>query len=219
MSRQDPVAWAERRAPHAPQVEIVLRAGSVHGREPDACVACHMAGDDPAVGRHSFATRFADGRPSPAACTACHEGATGLDDYLALGDWDGDGLREPHVEEVEGLLGQLEDRLASRVSALPPAGCGPSSAVLVGAPADRVVLVDADGRDVGDCDGDGVLDEGEEPALVEDDVLYGAAVAWLEALADGSRGLHDPRGQVRDLQDAIVRVIDGPRPPWDRPVF
>lgn len=218
-SRDDPVARAERRVPHAPQGELVLRAGSPHGRGLRACAECHMAGADPAVGRHTFAVRDAEGVPAAAACAGCHAGATSLDTFLARGDWDGDGTRAPHVTEVEGLLARLEADLRARVATLPPLGCGPGPAVSLAAQRDRVVVVDEAGHDLGDCDADGVLEEGESPALVPDDDLYDAAFAWLETLADGSRGLHDPRAQVRALQDAIGLVAEGPLPPWDRPPF
>lgn len=218
-SPDDPVARAERRAPHAPQGEVVLREGSPHGRGPDACAGCHMAGTDPTVGRHTFAMRGEDGTPNPAACTACHAGATDLDRFVGRGDWDGDGTREPHVEEVEGLLEVLAAGLGARVRALGPVGCGPGPAVFVGASRDRVVLVDAAGHDLGDCDADGALEEGESPALVPDEALYEAAFTWLETIADGSRGVHDPRGQVRALQSAVGLVAEGPLPPWDRPDF
>jgi predicted CXXCH cytochrome family protein len=218
-SRTDPVARAERRAPHAPQGDLILRAGNAHGRGQDACVQCHMTGDDPSVGRHTFALRDPEGRPNPTACVACHSGATNLDSYLAVGDWDGDGRREPHVEEFDGLMALLHAQIDRRVAALPPAGCGPDRPALVASVRDRVVLADAAGVDLGDCDRDGQLDDGESAALVPDDDLYDAAFIWIEATIDRSRGMHDPRGQIRDLQDAIRLVADGPLPPWDRPAF
>jgi len=177
-----------------------------------------MAGDDPGVGRHSFLLRDAEGRASPTACVGCHAGATNLDDFLAAGDWDGDGVREPHVQEVEALLALLAERLRDRAASEPP-GCGGAAAASVAALRDRVVLVDADGHDLGDCDGDGAIGEGESTALVPDDDLYDAAFVWLQTLQDGSRGLHDPVGQVRALQDAIRLVSDGAVPPWDRPAL
>ena len=217
-SRTDPTDRAERRAPHASQGVLVLRPGAPHGRGTDACVACHMEGDDPGVGRHSFLLRDAEGRASQTACTGCHPGATNLDAFLAAGDWDGDGVREPHVEEVEALLALLQERLRAEVALLPP-GCSGASAASVAAVRDRIVLVDAEGGDLGDCDGDGAIGEGEQPALVQDDDLYDAAFVWLETVQDGSRGLHDPRGQVIDLQDAIRSLGGGAAPPWDRPPF
>ena len=99
-------------------------------------------------------------------------------------------------------------------------GVADGSVAGVGAVRDRVVLVDAAGRDVGDCDGDGTIDEaaGEAPALVADDALYDASYAWIEARRDGSRSLHDPRGLVRSLQDALLSLAAA-RPTWDRPSF
>lgn len=218
-SLTDPVDVSERRAPHAPQGEIVLGARSPHGWGRDACAACHMAGTDPAVGHHSFTMRDPAGGPNVAACTSCHAGATSFDDFLAAGDWDGDGARAPHVAEVDGLVALLGARIATRLAQAPQVGCGPGPAVSVGSSRDRVVVVDAEGRDLGDCDGDGTLGEGETPALVADETLYRAGYAWLQIAADGSRGLHDPRGQVRALQDAILSLPVAPGPPWDRPVF
>lgn len=218
-SLDDPAAVAGRRAPHAPQAEIVLGLRSAHGRGPDACAACHMAGDDPAVGRHTFAMRDAEGHPNVAACSSCHAGATAFEQVLAGGDWDGDGMREAHVAEVEGLLEELSGRIASRIDADPPQGCGPDPAAFVGVSLDRIVTVDASGRDLGDCDGDGRLGPEESPAVVADETLYRAAWAYLEIGIDGSRGLHDPRGQVSALQDAILLVGAGAAPAWERPVF
>lgn len=121
-----------RGAHYGPQGEMLLGTGMATFGLPvignsahstivnDTCVACHGApSDSDFVGGHTFAMRHSPNPADPSqdiinaenACASCHSGLTDTYDYLARGDYDGDGQRKGIQSEVRGLLELLQPGL------------------------------------------------------------------------------------------------------------
>ena len=119
---------------HGPQGDIFTGTGayefagktyssSAHKLEiENACIDCHMAlpdgryGQNASIGGHSFgmgADVHGREKINLAACSSCHEdikmSKDGYYDYMAGGDYDGDGTVEYAQVEVLGLLDRLNN--------------------------------------------------------------------------------------------------------------
>jgi hypothetical protein len=194
---------------HAPQADVLLGRGarlarasgpSAHGAVADTCVACHAApwrDADPetiTLG-HTFAVRDAEGAIAPGACSACHGDVAPT--AIGAGDWDGDGIAgavaREHERAVQRARRTIERRI--RAAAVRDARCA-TRVVATGfvERAGLLLLTDEDGAILGDCDRDGVIEDGERAVTI--DVLPPVVrdAAWDLAMIerDGSRGVHHP---------------------------
>lgn len=114
-------------AHHGPQADMLIGAnapdyGMVFSTSPhaiageNACVDCHMAGEEFEVGGHSFNMNDAEGNDHVEACAPCHGnvGTTFKEKkYYINGnaDLDGNGVAEGLQLEVHGLMEQLSEYL------------------------------------------------------------------------------------------------------------
>jgi hypothetical protein len=242
----DPKHLAARRAPHAPQTDLMLGRGGYTLEPPaahavklpplggkacvkktkDSCVTCHMH-DGPkagakghhALGEHSFAMALKkDDKAGTqrvehlAACQSCHPKIKRFDDR-AKADYDGDGKVEGAQSEVDGLLTLLERALRQAIGAGAYKGCGgatgPATWIARGAQ-EKLVLVDAAGKDLGDCDANGAIERRERPfvfpAASRGALLHRAAYNYLVVKRDGSRGLHNYGYTVKLLQRTVTAL-------------
>ena len=203
-------ADARDAAPHAPQADVLLGrgarssprgAGAVHGAIANTCTACHMArpaGGDPRfgfAGGHTFSARGLGERGGvpPSACSACHEEAP---DAIGARDWNGDGEAGAPRAEATASLNELGGRLRAAIARRGLRGPCPTPRVaarVVDHDA-RLVLADAEGILLGDCDGDGRLEEGESSvgAARLPGPLGRAAYDLILLERDGSHGIHNP---------------------------
>lgn len=203
-------------APHSPQADVLLGRGArlvrafagspgPHARLAESCVECHMArppeGDAlfMRAGGHTFAIRDAttpQGTPySAAACARCHEGAVPAS--LGAGrDLDGDGQPGELAAEVGRAIAAARTSLRARIAAAGTRdGCTPARVAADFVDHDaRLVLVDAQGAFLGDCDSDRAPGESETWRTTADlpgplgELAYD--VAFVER--DGSYGHHNP---------------------------
>lgn len=222
---RDPADLAARRAPFfgaqadvlygagAMELEPASSAGIPHAG-PLGCVGCHLrAPTDPSlagvVGGHTFLVRSADGRPNVAACADCHDAADGFD-VPAGGDWDGDGEVEPGRAEVRGLLALARTALGEAIVAAAIPDClGAAVGAGVGEEGGRIVLVDAEGRILRGCGGEGLVVPDEHLEL------HRAAFDVMLVERDGSEGLHAPRYVAATLQAAVEALLADGRPDWE----
>ena len=220
---RDPVDIANRRAPaFGAQADLYYGTGAMSLEPPRIlqhaglinCIDCHKrTPTDPAllgaVGDHTFLIRTADGQVNVAACADCHDGAEGLD-VSAIGDWDGDGAIEPARAEVRGLLVLTRVALEQAIAAASVGDCGRSAvAATFTEESGRIVLTDAAGAGLLDC-------EGEPVTFTDEDLpLYRAAFDLLLVERDRSEGLHAPRFTAAVLQAALAGLVGDAAPPWD----
>jgi predicted CXXCH cytochrome family protein len=209
-------------APHAPQAEVVagtgakavagatIPAGGPHARVPGGCVRCHVARTAAAgplrVGGHTFRARDGDAENLVACGGHCHPGRERFD-LRAREDFDGDGVIETNRQEVDGLMAALGAALSAEVQRRALRGCG-GAAAGVGTTQGHLVLVDAKGVDVGDCDHDGKLKGDERPAVLPATAadLYPAAYNYLLLKRDASHGLHNLPFAVAVLRGSLAAV-------------
>ncbi|PIE18693.1 MAG: hypothetical protein CSA65_04255 [Proteobacteria bacterium] len=195
----------------------------------DTCVTCHMH-DGPiaamrghhSLGGHSFAMATKAGGTAKtagkriehiAACRSCHPKQESFDDP-AKGDYDGDGQVEGAQQEIDGLLGLVEAALRRAITTAAYKGCdganGPGVWIARGGGGAKLVLIDADGNDLGDCDRNGAIERRERaftfPATAEGTRFHKAAYNWLAVKRDGSRGLHNYGYTVKLLQRTLAAL-------------
>jgi hypothetical protein len=204
------------RAPHAPQTDVLLGRGSlllgrpkggVHAQLANACVACHMAipgADDPIRGRagaHTFSVRdlgATGARPilAQATCGACHGTSVPPQAIGGYRDWDGDGVSDNVGEELGRALAAVRSELRTRIAyARVHDECGtPHLGVDYVEHDAQLVLVDGEGKLLGDCDRDGRLAENEPWVGVAQLSRELRKVVWDVAMLekDGSHGRHNP---------------------------
>ncbi|HEY3356098.1 MAG TPA: cytochrome c3 family protein [Polyangia bacterium] len=218
------------RAPHAPQAQVlagrgawpidgaVPPAGGPHATVEGGCVRCHMAAADrsagPArVGGHSLRARRGEVENVAACGGHCHPGRARFD-LRARADFDGDGVVETNRQEVEGLLAAVKRALDAQVASRGLRGCG-GAAAGIGTSHELLVLVDARGVDLGDCDHDGQLAGVERPFVVPPAAadLVPFAYNYLLIARDASRGLHNLPFAVATLQRTLagLRAAASPR--------
>jgi len=167
----DPIEFLS--SPHA----VAVLPGHDQG---DACVNCHMAGEDKVdengevilVGGHSWNMNDAEGNDFVEACAPCHGNVgssfTEKKYYLnGYADHDGDGTAEGVQLEVKGLMEQL-------ALLLPPVGVDEVSVL----PSDTTLT----------------------PSIMKSAYAY----VWVEE--DRSFGIHNPAFTVDLLKTAIVEV-------------
>ncbi|HJZ87876.1 MAG TPA: hypothetical protein VKN99_22030 [Polyangia bacterium] len=147
-------AVRERRAPHAPQAELVQAR-----HEPDLCVTCHVQKDH-GGGGHTFAA-------GGAQAVKAHE------------------VRA----RIEPLLAAARDELARRASAIRACGRRGAGIEVRG---EFMVVVDASGHDLGDCNQNGQIDAGETSVRPPDDALAARAYDYFLIERDKSFGYHNP---------------------------
>ena len=166
-----------RSSPHA----VAVLPGHTQG---DACVNCHMAGEDKVdengdpilVGGHSWNMNDAEGVDFVEACAPCHGNiGTSFKDkkyyFNGVADHDGDGIAEGVQLEVRGLLEQLGELLPH----------------------------DAEGNV------SITIDNADSIALTPSIMKSGYVYIWIEE-EDRSFGIHNPAFTVQLLQVAIEEV-------------
>jgi hypothetical protein len=210
-------------APHAAQSEVLLGRGArlvppmedgAHRFIVDTCVRCHMARPalgDPLRGRvggHTFAMRARGGEPAfnEAACTPCH----GRVEPAAIGgerDRDGDGVAATVTREHAGALARVDGLLRERILGLGRRDrCSPARVATDVVEHDaRLLLTDASGALLGDCDGSRSFEAGEAAVTARALPRRLADVAHDVVLlrSDGSSGLHNPAYTFRVLGAAL----------------
>ena len=163
-----------RAAPHySAQADVLTASGGMplegieysssesHETFTDTCLGCHNE-------THAFNVAYG-------SCQAAECHTTDIDlDTPAEADYDGDGTVGSFKEEVEGLLGMLEDAILEELD-------GGSFRVEGGAIS--------------------FLDPAENPVEV-DDRVYAATYNHVLAAADGSLGIHNPAFVVSLLQES-----------------
>src|SRR5262249_4003789 len=138
---------------------------------------------------------------SRSSCAPCHGESAPRD--LGVRDWDGDGRAEPLIVEYRRALFRVRERMRASIAAEAiPDRCGPTRTAAACVDSDaRLMLVDAAGHLLGDCDTDGRIGVGESPISVGalPRTLADAAhdLAMLER--DGSSGVHNPEYAFRIL--------------------
>jgi hypothetical protein len=238
---RDPKTLSQRLAPHSPQADLSYgNAGYLLGPDDyptpsgaacsrtagDGCATCHMhegpGPDDPdyrKVGDHTFHMVSTEGRDNTRPCQVCHQGRQSFDPR-ARHDYDGNTKVESVREEVDGLIVVLEQRLAAAIAQRGYSGCDPATsagAFVKRGFAQKVVVVDKLGFDLGDCDRNGIIEREERAYLFPeaDLLLHKAAYNYLLVKADKSRGLHNLPYVVSLLQGTIHAVTKGINlPPW-----
>jgi hypothetical protein len=186
------------------------------------CVTCHMH-EGPKkgnvghlkVGGHTFKTSVKDANGKPlfentAACQKCHKGRRAFDE-TAKADYDGDGKRSAQRSEVRGLLALLEKSLRARIEKRAYIGCAsdkPRGVWFKRGSREKIVVVDSKGKDLGDCDGSGVIERREQPFVFPraDLLLHKAAYNYLVIVRDRSFGLHNYNYAVKLLQRTILAL-------------
>lgn len=237
-----PGVLVNRLAPHSPQADLSYgRGGYLIGPTDypipsgatcsstagDGCATCHMdegpaygEADHRKVGDHTFHMVSSEGVENTGPCQICHTGRTSFDPR-ARHDYDGSTKVESVRKEVDGLMALLKQRLETSIASRGYRGCAPQSSAGVFFKrgfAQRLVVVDAQGFDLGDCDRNGVIEREESPFLFPDaDVLlHKAAYNYLFVQTDKSRGLHNLPYVVSLLQRSIHAVSGGKNlPDWD----
>lgn len=230
-----PAALSSRKAPHAPQADLLYgRAGFTFGKAPlaqskgpltcaaktkDSCVTCHMHKPPPGqrqdlkMGSHTFLARAKkkDGATENiAACKTCHPKRASYN-AKAPQDYDGDGTIEGAQDEIKGLLARLQKVLRERIVARGYGGCDAAKSKGVdfmrGAQ-EKVVIVDAQGKDLGDCDRSGAIEREERPFTFPDAdvVLHKAAYNYLVVTRDRSFGLHNLPYTAKLLQQSLAAL-------------
>jgi hypothetical protein len=165
------------------------------------------------VGLHTFQMISPEGVPNLRPCVACHPGRTSYDSK-ARGDYDGNQRVEGVRQEVQGLLNLLEARLSSAIKALKLTGCqgknGPSAGFKLNSDG-KIVLTDALGQELGDCNRNGVLEEKETAAVFPkaNTLYHQAAYNYLLIKNDKSVGLHNYPYTVALLQRTLYALGQG----------
>ncbi|RJQ50777.1 MAG: hypothetical protein C4521_13560 [Actinobacteria bacterium] len=185
----------QMRQPHyGPQAGVLTATGGIRTRGFDilstrrhqtvrnACVNCHMAQEGGES--HSF-------RPTLPPCRRCHEGLRQIEGLRAKADYDGDGTREPFVNEVDGLMSAVASATARRSG--------------------EETFTSAEGRIFFKSD------DQTAAAGAVDEISYLGAYNWFVVSHDGSRGLHNPYFTVTLLQDTYRAVAGRPLPNARRP--
>jgi hypothetical protein len=239
-----PATLERRLAPHSPQAELSYGRGGYAMALPagapelpalegvacartagQGCVTCHMdKGPGPGqpgyrqVGDHTFRMTSSDGLLNTRPCEACHPGRTSFDPR-AGGDFDGDGVVRSVREEWRGLMALLRARLEAELRVRGYRGCDPARSPASWFKAGdglRLVLIDAQGFDLGDCDRNGFIEREEKPYLLPDLTLYQAAYNYLFLELDGSQGLHNLPYAIKLLQRTVVSLSGGLNlPGWE----
>jgi hypothetical protein len=233
---------SRRLAPHSPQADISYgRGGFLLGPADypvpsgitcskdagDGCATCHMDEGPPVgdpdyrkVGDHTFRMISSEGKPNTRPCQACHPGRESFDPR-ARHDYDGDGKTESVREEVDGLMALLHTQLSAAIVARGYKGCDPARSpgtFVKRGFAMRIVVTDALGFDLGDCDRNGIVEREEDPFVFPqaDLLLHKASYNYLFVASDKSRGLHNLPYVVSLLQRTIHAVAGGKNlPDWD----
>ena len=101
--------------------KIAFLAGTMsHDGVADACVTCHMSqpvGSTDATADHSMKMVDANGNDKVTACRSCHGNINSFEDIKAGADYDGDGITEGTMHEVDGLMANLKSLLETTYSA------------------------------------------------------------------------------------------------------
>jgi hypothetical protein len=232
----------ERLAPHSPQADLSYgRAGfdlPAAGLPPlsgvacartagEGCVTCHMdKGPLPGepgyrlVGDHTFRMTSSENVPNVRPCQACHPDRQSFNPR-ARADYDGDARVRGVREEFDGLMELLRARLAAAIVERGYTGCGPTPRrgrwFAVGY-RQKIVVTDELGVDLGDCDGNGVVEREEQPHLfpADDVLLHMAAYNYLLVVKDGSFGLHNYPYVIKLLQRTVFALSGGKNlPAWE----
>jgi hypothetical protein len=213
-------------APHAPQTDVLLGRGSLllraprtgpHAQLANSCVACHMAEPDEALrgraGGHTFSVRDLGSSSRILAgptCSACHGAQVPPQAIGEIRDWDGDGVSDNIGREFERALRRVKEELATRIAqARVRDECGGERLGENYVEYDaQLLLVDAAGNLLGDCDGDGSFGEGEEAVGVGQLSRELRKIVWDVAMLekDGSRGRHNPAFTF-DILTAVRRKL------------
>jgi len=232
----------DRLAPHSPQADVSYGRGGFRlgpdsfpfpaqptcSRDAgDGCATCHMdegaAHGDPSyrkVGDHTFHMVSSEGVSNTRPCQVCHDGRESFDPR-ARHDYDGNAKVQSVRQEVDGLMVLLQSRLSAAIVGRGYAGCDPGATAGVFVKrgfAQKIVVTDAQGFDLGDCDRNGVVERKEQPFLFPDTdlLLHKAAYNYLLVQSDKSRGLHNLPFVVSLLQRTIHAVTGGKNlPDWD----
>ncbi|MCA9672741.1 MAG: carboxypeptidase regulatory-like domain-containing protein [Myxococcales bacterium] len=232
----------ERLAPHAPQADLTYgRAGyslDVSGvalpalagiacakKTKKGCIDCHMHPGPPLgspgvgeLGGHTFRMRK-DKLINIGACRGCHSTATSFD-LPAKGDYDGDGKKSGIRDEIAALMNLLDGDIRAAIAKRAYKGCGAARDAGVGYKVgyrNKIVVVDAKGRDLGDCDGSGGIERLEVPFTfpLADLELHKAAYNYLVLAKDRSGGVHNAPYAVKLLQRSIAALRGGKNlPSW-----
>lgn len=121
----------------------IIPSSVAHSLVEGACVGCHMAASPTSgvaanrIGGHSWSMSWADSanieHDNVAKCVECHAGITEFSDIIAAFDYDGDGVIEPFINEMDGLRSRL-------AKALPPYNIDSVSWSLIASSPDSVRL-------------------------------------------------------------------------------
>jgi len=234
---------SDRLAPHSPQADLSYgRAGyslpapghpaltgvACSKNAGEGCVTCHMDSGPAAgkpghrgVGLHTFRMTSTGGLPNLRPCQACHGAKAQSFDFTAQGDHDGDGSVEGVRAEVDGLMALLQKRLRLAIAARGYKGCDSNKSAgrwIKAGYRNKVVVTNEQGNDLGDCDGNGVVERTEVAFTFPDaDVLlHKAAYNYLVVQKDGSRGLHNLPYTVKLLQRTVYALSGGKNlPGWE----
>lgn len=228
-----PTTLANRLAPHSPQVDLSYgHAGYLLGpnnfpeltgiacsqNAGEGCVTCHMDKGpvDPTeagyreVGDHTFRMTSLSGVQNTRPCQACHSELQSFNPR-AKADYDGNGQIQGVDEELEGLLALISRELSTAIEERHYWKCGELFRQGVGFKSGdqaKIVVVDSQGFDLGDCNRNGLIDRAEDPFIFPDaDVLlHKAAYNYLLIVKDKSRGLHNYPYAIKLLQRTLYAL-------------
>lgn len=230
-----PETVTTRAAPHSPQTELSYGRGgfwfdntaeptsipsakrsACGAAPPEGCVSCHMASassrkEKPGVGGHTFRMKSPEGNENVQPCQNCHQGLTTFNP-TAKADYDGDAQLEGFRDEVSGLLSTLELQLKQAIRARQYRGCGRNERAIgiwvARGSLGKIVVVDAQGYDLGDCDQSRAIEREENPFVFpeKDLVLHRAAYNYFFIQTDRSSGLHNPPYVIALLKQTIAAL-------------
>ncbi|MFQ6617895.1 MAG: ammonia-forming cytochrome c nitrite reductase subunit c552 [Fidelibacterota bacterium] len=152
---------------------------SGHNKIEETCVKCHMNmipyTGAAAVTGHEF-------EPTPEACAECHGSITAFTDIIAKDDYDGNGVVEPVMVEVDSLLAKLKRAVIENSKSAAARDSLLASFSMVG---DTTIST---------------LDQRK------------AAYNWFFVNSDGSHGVHNPVYAIQLLQQSYELITGSPVP-------
>jgi len=159
---------------------VTLRGVMTHEGVEDACVTCHMP---PRTYNADHAMNMStNGIDKVTACKSCHGNINSFEDIKARSDYDGNGVVESSMKEIDGLLIKLANLLPKDIHG------------------DVVELADATTR---------VADSTAIATSVYGKRVFPGIWNYYYVAHDWSHGAHNPKYAIQLLNNTIQYVLTG----------